>query len=96
MGEYYENTPMQYTEIQRCFFFFSGEKKKKIHQKQNYIFKFYAQNIHHGCTLVPPLSSTHQLCFEQKIRKIGILLHTPVLLYNGHVILMYRWQRKTR
>ena len=29
--------------------------------------------------------STHNLCFGVKIRKIGILLHTPVLLYKSRV-----------
>ena len=29
--------------------------------------------------------STHNLCFEAKIRKIGIPLHTPVLLYKSGV-----------
>ena len=32
------------------------------------------------------LSSTHNLCFGAKIRKIGIALHTPVF----HVFLMVR------
>ena len=31
------------------------------------------------------LSSTHNLCFGAKIRKIGIPLHTPVLLYKSWV-----------
>ena len=31
------------------------------------------------------LTSTHNLCFGAKIRKIGILLHTPVLLYKSGV-----------
>ena len=26
---------------------------------------------------------THNLCFEAKIRKIGIPMHTPVFLYNS-------------
>ena len=44
------------------------------------------------------LTSTHNLCFRVKIRKIGVPLHTPVLLYksggmkeyifHGHVFLM--------
>ena len=44
------------------------------------------------------LTSTHTLCFGAKIRKIGIPLHTPVLLYksgvkvgdtlHGHVFMM--------
>ena len=29
------------------------------------------------------LTSTHNLCFGAKIRKIGIPLHTPVLLYKS-------------
>ena len=43
--------------------------------------------------------STHNLCFGAKIRKIGIPLHTPVLLYksgvqggytlHGHVFMMF-------
>ena len=28
------------------------------------------------------LTSTHNLCFGAKIRKIGIALHNPVLLYK--------------
>ena len=28
------------------------------------------------------LTSTHNLCYGAKIRKIGIPLHTPVLLYK--------------
>ena len=31
------------------------------------------------------LMSTHNLCFGAKIRKIGIPLHTPVLLYKSGV-----------
>ena len=31
------------------------------------------------------LTSTHNLCFGAKIRKIGIPLHTPVLLYKSWV-----------
>ena len=29
--------------------------------------------------------STHNLCFGAKIRKIGIPLHTPVLLYKSGI-----------
>ena len=29
--------------------------------------------------------STHNLCFGAKIRKIGVPLHTPVLLYKSGV-----------
>ena len=47
------------------------------------IFLIFAQNILwvHVRTALP---STHNLCFEAKIRKIGIL-HTPVLLYKSRV-----------
>ena len=30
-------------------------------------------------------TSTHNLCFGAKIRKIGIHMHTPVLLYKNRV-----------
>ena len=43
------------------------------------IFLIFAQNIE------AVLTSTHNLCFEAKIRKIGIPLHTPVLLYKSGV-----------
>ena len=33
--------------------------------------------------------STHNLCFGTKIRKIGITLHTPVLLYKSGVKVVY-------
>ena len=55
------------------------------------IFLIFAQNIDCGCTLEPPrrgeavLTSTHNLCFGAKIRKIGIPLQTPVLLYKSGV-----------
>ena len=54
------------------------------------IFLIFAQNIDCGYTLEPPrrggdavLTSTHNLCFEAKIRKIGIPLHSPVFLYKS-------------
>ena len=49
----------------------------------------YEQN--YDCTNRPPcvffereavLTNTHNLCFGTKIRKIGMLLRTPVLLYK--------------
>ena len=55
------------------------------------IFLTFAQNIDCGYTLEPPrrdeavLTSTHNLCFGAKIRKIGIPLHTQVLLYKSGV-----------
>ena len=44
------------------------------------IFLMFAQNIDEAV-----LTSTHNLCFRAKIRKIGIPLHTPVLLYKSGV-----------
>ena len=49
------------------------------------IFLIFAQNIDCVCMLEPVLTSTHNLCFGAKIRKIGIPLHTPVLLYKSGV-----------
>ena len=57
-----------------------------------YFFFFFAQNIDCGYTLEPPppreavLMSNHSLlCFGAKIRKIGIPLRTPVLVYKSGV-----------
>ena len=44
-------------------------------KKKNDIFLILAQDIDYGYT------STHNLCFGAKIRKIVIPMHTPVLLY---------------
>ena len=50
------------------------------------IFLIFAQNIDCGYTIGEAvLTSTHNLCFGVKIRKIGIPLHTPVLLYKSGV-----------
>ena len=54
------------------------------------MFLIFAQNIDCGYKLEPPqreavLTSTHNLCFEAKIRKTGIPLHTPDLLYKSGV-----------
>ena len=43
----------------------------------------FAQNI--DCLAKAVLTSTHNLCFGAKIRKIGILLRTPVLLYKSGI-----------
>ena len=48
-------------------------KMKKFHWK------------HFDISLIFVLTSTHNLCFGAKIRKIGIPLHTPVLLYKSGV-----------
>ena len=68
---------MQYTAI------FIAIKKENFQQKNFDIFLIFAQNIDCGYTFEPP--RTHNLCFGAKIRKIGIPLHTPVLLYKSGV-----------
>ena len=52
-----------------------GCKNENFHWKIFDIFLIFAQNI--DCEAV--LTSTHNLCFGPKIRKLGIPLHTPVL-----------------
>ena len=92
----YENSRMQYKDI------FSAEKRENVSGKFFDIFNMFAQNIDCGYMLEPPheavLTSTHNLCFGPKIRKIGIPQHTPSLTIqkcglrgyplHGHVFLM--------
>ena len=51
------------------------------------MFLFFAQNIDCGYTFEVVLTSTHNLCFGAKKIKIGIPLHTPVLLYKSGVFI---------
>ena len=76
---HYENIPMLYTEICKVV------KHENFQQKIFAIFLIFAQNKDFGYTLEAVLTSAHNLCFGAKIRKIGILLHTPVLLYKSGV-----------
>ena len=78
VSTHYENMPIQYTEI------FKVVKMKIISRKKFDIFLIFAQNIDCGYTL-EHASSTHNVCFGAKIRKIGIPLQTPVLLYKSGV-----------
>ena len=71
---HYENLTMQYIEI------FFSRKNLKFYQKNFDIFLIFDQNIGEAV-----LTSTHNLCFGAKIRKIGIPLHTPVLLCKSGV-----------
>ena len=68
---------------------FLALKIENFQLKIFHIFLIFAQNIDCGYTLEPHvkavLTSTHNLCFRAKIRKIGIPLHTPVLLYKSGV-----------
>ena len=63
---------MQYTAI------FTEERNVNFQIKNSNIFLIFAQNIDCGYTLEPrgyTLTSTHNLCFRVKIRKI---MYTPV------------------
>ena len=74
---------MQYTEI------FSALKTEKNQLKFFDIFLIFAQNIDCGYTLEPPRrggsNEYPQSKFWSKIKKIGIPLQTPVLLYKSGV-----------
>ena len=77
---HYENTPMQYTEI------VLDVKMKIFTGKILIFFLFLLKTYDRGYMLEPPqrggaeavLTSTHNLRFGTKIRKIGIPLHTPI------------------
>ena len=94
LKQQYENMPMQYTVI------FKVVKNENFQWKIFNIFLIFAQNIDCGYMLEPPrlepphrggstgeavLTSTHNLCFGAKIRKIDIPLKIPVLLYKSAV-----------
>ena len=66
---------MQYTEN------YFQEKNLKISLEKNDVLNIFAQNMDCGYTL----TRTHDLCFEAKIKKIGIPLHAPVLVYKSGV-----------
>ena len=74
---------MQNTEI------FSVVKIENFQLKNFDIFLIFAQNIDYGYTLELPRrggsNEYPQSMFWSKIRKIGIPLHTPVLLYKSGV-----------
>ena len=69
---HHSNMPMQYTWI------FKVVKNENFQSKIFDIFLIFAQYIDCGYTLEPAvLTSTHNLCFGAKIRKIGTPLQTP-------------------
>ena len=73
---------MQYTEI------FLAYKIENFQLKKFDTFLIFAQNIDCGYMLEPGeavLTSTHNLCFEAKIRKIGLPLQTFFFLYKSRV-----------
>ena len=63
------------------FFFFFQYLKLKISSENFDSLNMFAQNIDCGYTLEPP----DNLWFGAKIRIIGILLYTPVLLYKSGI-----------
>ena len=89
MTQHYENTPMQYTAIFKVV-----KKNPKIFSRICFaIFLIFAQN---GEAI---LTSTHNLCFGAKIRKIGIYPCVPPsstikkwgsrgYTFHGHVFLI--------
>ena len=67
---------------------FLALKIENFQRKFFYIFLIFAQNIDCAYTLEPPRrgsSNQYPLCFGAKIRKKGIPLYTPVLLYKSGV-----------
>ena len=72
---------MQYGEI------FKVVKNENFQLKNfDFFFLIFAQNIDCGYTLdrldEAVLTSTHNLCYGAKIRKLDITLQTPVLLHK--------------
>ena len=67
---YYENLPMQYTEIFKVV-------KMKIFSRKMLIFFLFLLKTE------AVLTNTHNLCFGAKISKIDTPLYTPVLLYKS-------------
>ena len=64
------------------FFFFFSEKKKKEKKKMKISLDFFFSSIF---LLKASIVSTHNLFFGSKIRKLDILLQTPVFLYKSGV-----------
>ena len=85
---------MQYTKIVVAV---KIEKKKKIRKLLIFfIFFFLKHRLRiHGTDAV--LSSTRNLCFAPKKKKIGTPLHTPILLYKivvqGGILFMDMFSR---
>ena len=65
--------------------FFFRSKIDNFQRKSFAIFLIFAQNIDCGYLAEAVLTSSQNLCFGSKIRKIGIPLQTPVFLYKSGV-----------
>ena len=82
-SNHYENLPMQYKEA------FKVLKHDNFQQEKIDIFSFCSKHRLwlqvRTASIEAFLTSTHNLRFGANIRKIGMLLHTPVLLYKSGV-----------
>ena len=76
---HYENMPMQYIEFSEAL------KIENFQWKSFDIFLNFTQNKDCGYTLEPPHRGGSNEYPQSIIRKIGIPLHTPVLLYKSGV-----------
>ena len=76
---HYENMLMQYTER----FFLEAQKENFIGKFLTYL--IFLLKTYIVCTAEAVLTSTHNVFVRLKIRKLGIPLHTPVLLYKSGV-----------
>ena len=74
---HYENLPMKYTDFSKVV------KIENFPLKKFDIFFYFSSK--HRLWAEAVLTSTHNLCFEAKIRKIGLPLQTPVLLYKSGI-----------
>ena len=65
--------------------FFSVVKNENFIRKNLIFFLYFLVHVRTNRLHKAVLMSTHNLCFGAKIRKIGIPLHTPVLLDKSGV-----------
>ena len=74
-------TGVKYHNIQTCFLVYAADSGERLQDHWSSVFFLY---FSYFCSKhrLWVLTSTHNLCFGAKIRKIGIPQHTPVLLYK--------------
>ena len=78
-----------------CNIFFFSSIKIEVFMRKSLIFlNIFAQNIECRYMMEPPCQGSsndyQRSTFCSKIRKIGIPLHTPFLLYKSGVFLLYK------
>ena len=73
--------PLQKLAYQYSVIFLEAKIENLIGKISIFFFYIFAQNIHSGYTLV--LTSTHNVYFGSKLRKLDIPLQTPVFLYKS-------------